>query len=119
MLRNAEDVCAEYALAAEAVREQTRIMRNNRCEEESKPEITANGYGAPAVESCLSQHWTIETDVRGSEHPMKDSGDMCDPCQIRLKAFEARKDAKRRLGAVKRSIESVGKRINRNSTATK
>jgi len=31
MKRTGDEVCVEYAIAADSVREQTRIMANNRC----------------------------------------------------------------------------------------
>jgi hypothetical protein len=108
--RSAEEVCVEYAIAAESVREQTRIMRNNRREEESKGERGAYGCVEGAQESCLSEHWSIEATPYG-ERPSRAFEDMCELCQIRLKAFETRRECKRRLGAAKRAVEAIGKRL--------
>jgi hypothetical protein len=43
--RTPEDVCIEYAIAVAAVRAQTRILRDNRCPDESIGERDeASGY---------------------------------------------------------------------------
>lgn len=109
--RTASEACIEYAIAAQAVREQTRIMGNNRCVEESAEEIehAAGRLVSPAVPSCLTQHWEIVVG-KYREEPALALEDMCEKCQIRLEAFEARKVAKKRLGAAKRSVEAIGKR---------
>lgn len=113
--RTAEEVCVEYAIAAESVREQTRIMRNNRCEGESKGEIGMSGYREGAEESCLNKHWTIVIVDAGhgnaAEKPSLAYDAMCDECKTRLQAFEDRREARKRLGAVKRAVEAAGKRL--------
>lgn len=112
--RTAEEACVEYAIAAESVREQTRVMRNNRCEGESKGEIGASGYREGAQDSCLNQHWTIVLEGSGDharEVPELDYEDMCDECKTRLHAFKDRRDARKRLGAAKRAVENAGKRL--------
>lgn len=105
------DVCVGYVIAVEAVREQTRIMRNNRCEEFSKGEIGMSGYREGAQDDCLSQYWSIVHDQQGREHPEREHDDMCDACIRRLQAFKDRREAKKLFGAAKRSVEAIGKRF--------
>lgn len=104
--------CMEYAIAVDAVRAQTRIMMANRCEEASKEERDSSSGRIVSAEvpSCMSRHWEIDITKYG-ERPMLAFEDMCEPCQVRLQAYEARKEAKKRLGAAKRSVEAVGKRL--------
>jgi hypothetical protein len=111
--RSAEEVCVEYAIAAESVREQTRIMRDNPCTEQSGGELDlASGYSNGAQESCMSRHWNVVTGPPPNyrEEPELTYDGMCEPCKIRLKAFDARRECKRRLGAAKRAVEAIGKR---------
>lgn len=112
--RTAEEVCIEYAISVEAVREQTRIMAANRCIEESAEEVehTTGRLVSPAVVSCLTRHWEIVV-TKYREEPALALEDMCDKCQTRLEAFEVRAAAKKRLGAAKRAVEAIGKRINK------
>lgn len=114
-LRTANDVTVEYAIAVECVREQTRIMAKNRCEGESKGEIGMSGYREGAEESCLNKHWSIVVvsggHGEGREVPGMAYDDMCDECKTRLQAFLDRREARKRLGAAKRAVETVGKRL--------
>jgi hypothetical protein len=109
--RTPEEVCIEYAIAAEAVRAQTWILRNFPCTEASRHYTHETGE-----EECLTQHWRTETyqsgDDRPTERPELAAEDMCENCQTRLRAFKDRREARKRLGSVKRSIETIGKRLN-------
>lgn len=109
--RTAEDVCVEYALAVKAVRNQTWIIRNWPCTEGNRKYTSETGE-----EPCLDKHFRIETyqagDDRPTERPEMAWEEMCENCQIRLKAIKNRRIARKLLGAVKRSIEVVGKRLN-------
>jgi hypothetical protein len=116
--RSAEEVCVEYAIAAASVREHSKILSLsvNQCDavtmfHESGAEFL-NGVSAP--DSCMTQHWQVETyaygDVEYRERPALAYDDMCDGCKVRLKAFEDRREARRRLGSAKRAVEAIGKR---------
>lgn len=110
--RTAEEVCIEYAIAVGAVREQTRIMAANRCPEQCGEERDPDSgrVVSAAQPSCLDLHWTLVCTPYG-ESPERAFEDMCDQCQIRLTAFDARREAKKRMGAVKRIVERVGNRL--------
>lgn len=114
-LRNPEQVCIAYAEASESVRIFTRTLNGNRCEGESKGEIGMSGYREGAEESCLSKHWSIVVVNAGHGNPKEEPGmayeDMCDACKTRLQAFNDRRQARKVLGAAKRAVEAVGKRL--------
>jgi hypothetical protein len=109
--RTAEDACIDYAIAAEYVRSQTQILRDFPCSEASRQYTHETGE-----EECLTQHWRTETYQAGDDRPMERpelaAEDMCENCQARLKAYGERRNGRKRLGAIKRSIEAIGKRLN-------
>jgi len=118
--RTPEDVCIEYAIAVMAIRAQTCILASFPCGEGYTRAIDisvdeTDGYFEPPDESCMDKHFRIETyqagDDRPTERPELAAEDMCENCQKRLQAINDRKDARKRLGAIKRSIEVVGKRL--------
>jgi hypothetical protein len=87
--RTPEEVCIEYAGAVAAVRAQTRILRDNRCPDESAGERDeASGYMHGAQESCLQRHWNIETGPppNYTERPELAYDELCDACKVRLRA---------------------------------
>lgn len=113
--RTAPEACIEYALAVAAVREQTRILRDTKCEIEEAAERadwSENYPGSEGTPSCLDNYFHAPKGP-DAEFPRAQEfyEKMCAPCKVKLRAVENRKDAKRRLGAAKRSVESVGKRI--------
>jgi hypothetical protein len=60
----------------------------------------------------MSRHWNVVTGPAPNyrEYPEIAYEDMCDGCKVRLKAFEDRREARKRLGAAKRAVEAIGKR---------
>jgi hypothetical protein len=108
--RTAEEVCIAYAVAVERVRFHTRIMHNHPCTEGRRKNFNETGET-----ECLDQHFAIEVYDGGhgnpKERPSLAEEDMCDNCRTRLQALNERKDARKRLGAAKRSVEAVGKRL--------
>lgn len=126
--RTAEDACVEYALAAFHVRLSTTTIRQNPCEVvaercgeyDAALEVRPANSGLlvqPNMEDCLAMHWRIEIvpsgNGEGREVPALDYEDMCEACKVRLSAIEGRKTDRKRLGAAKRSVEAVGKRLNK------
>lgn len=112
--RTAEDVCIEYAIAVAAVREQTAIVHKHSCTEGNRQYTAETGE-----EECLDRHFRIEVYQAGDDRPMERpelaAEDMCENCQIRLKALDTRRGYRKRLGAAKRAVEIVGKRLNAGS----
>jgi hypothetical protein len=113
MRRTPEEVCVEYAIAAAAVREYHGVMKNNFCQ----VVYDENGIGRPGFrgdgEDCLSQYWArIQTDNGTISAPEIEYDEMCDNCKKREQAYRDRGEARKRLGAAKRSVEAVGKRLN-------
>lgn len=121
--RTAEEVCIEYASANASVSRLTATMNANPCEAlkerlqeygaaiESRPGI-AEFLSIPSSDTCLNRHWRIELrDNYGREEPEIPYDEMCDACKVRSEAVQARKEARSRLGAAKRSIGAIGKRL--------
>lgn len=101
------EACIGYAIAAEAVREQTRIMRSHQCTEGSRRDTHETGE----VE-CLDTFFAAPKGPDGEFPRYQEFHDaMCDNCKARLDALNLRRDARRRLGIAKRSVEAVGKRL--------
>jgi len=121
-----EMACMNYAYAVLAVRTQTRIMRENPCEITSsiEAEYRAALESRPSNagilvhpegqrEDCIALHWQVDTGpaLNFVETPHMAFEDMCASCMVRYQAIMQRKEARKRLGAAKRSIEVVGKRL--------
>lgn len=106
--RTAEDVCVEYAIAVAAVREQTRIMAAHRCTEGSRKNFNETGET-----ECLDDFFAAPKGPDGEFPRYREFHDrMCDNCKRRLQALDDRRQARIRLGAAKRAVEAVGKRLN-------
>jgi hypothetical protein len=97
MKRTAEEVCIEYARAAEAVREQTRIILNNRCTVADSP--SERSY----TEGTMTPCW--------QDIGLEDREDWCEECVAKDAAKTLRAQLRKRLRAAKRSVEAVGKRL--------
>lgn len=119
--RSPENACVEYAIAVAEVRRCNAVMsaEQNLCDvislfRESGAE-QLNGTHSPS--SCLDDLFERHDPEMESRECFEESQaelreTMCDGCKERLAAVEARKDARKRLGAAKRSVEAVGKRMN-------
>jgi hypothetical protein len=112
--RTPEDVCIEYAIAAEAVRKYTRLMRANPCTEASEGEFITGAPGLGGfVSDCLSEFFAAPKGPGGEFPRYKEFHDlMCDGCKARLDAINLRSAARVHLGAAKRRVEAIGKRLN-------
>jgi len=113
MKRSPEDVCRDYARAVEAVRIYTRVIRENPCTEASEGEFIdgAPGLGGFAPD-CLSEFFSAPKGPDGEFPRYREFHDMmCDACKARLDAINLRRAARIHLGAAKRSVEAIGKRL--------
>lgn len=98
MRKSPEDACVEYAIAAELVRVYTRIIRANRCTVADSP--SERSFTEGSMTPCHSDVGI-------------DADEWCEACLKSHDAVAARRLARKRLGAAKRSVEAVGKRLNR------
>ena len=89
-----EEVCSKYAIAVAEVRRLGYLIGNNQC-----GRLVEGDYG---VKSCIARYWYC-----GYAYE-----DICPHCQIALSAIKDRRLWRAKLGAAKRSIEIVGKRLN-------
>lgn len=115
--KSAEEVCIEYAIAAVAVRDITRKITPGECAllvaEEAIPWHMRDEK--PAV-PCISKLLSLKPEVGHNygaylEESQEIEDEMCERCQESLKAVRDRKLLRKRLGAAKRSVEAVGKRL--------
>jgi len=116
MKRTAEDVCIEYALAAEAVREHKRYLndRSNFCEgyepaEEEDYATNYPGYRGTSRNSCLEEYDALEEVDKGAFI----DNEMCSKCKVRLNVRFLLWLRKKDMQSAKRSVEAVGKRLNK------
>jgi hypothetical protein len=111
-VRTAEEACIEYAIASADVRAQSRILRAFPCDEANNRHWNETGE-----QECLTQYWTTtRSDTGPIPDPQIDYDNMCDNCKKREQAYRDRAQGRKRLGAAKRSIEAVGKRLNKEAT---
>lgn len=108
-----EDACVEYAIAVAEARRCQESMKHYLCQ----VVYDEAGLGRPGYrgdgEECLSLHWQRTQTDNGFIHtPEIEYDAMCDNCKRREQAYRDRCEARQRLGAAKRSVEAVGKRLN-------
>lgn len=113
--RTAEEVCIAYAQAAQVVRELTKKIAPTEC-----AFLAANdAYTVP----CISQLFSVTHEADGYGGDLYEGkcedieAEMCDRCLESLKAVRDRKKARIRLGAAKRAVEAIGKRLDMAVTA--
>jgi len=111
--KTAEDACISYATAREAVLRYTRLMRENPCTEASEGEFIDGAPGPGGfVPDCLSEFFGAPKGPDGEFPRYFEFHDaMCDACKARLDAINLRHAARVHLGAAKRSVEAIGKRL--------
>jgi hypothetical protein len=96
-------LCRQFYVLTAAIREQTQIMRENRCPGES-----SGDYITPPEESCLRNYFTA---VQTGEFV----GDCltavseCPECSAVLSAIKKRRELKTALNGLKRQIFNAGK----------
>lgn len=118
--RTAEEVCVEYAIAVADVRRISKKFGENPCALIEK--WYERNQSTPKPDDCLDVYfaeWDREHENYDSyaEARAAAKDTMCGCCCRRLQAIEDRKEARKRLGAAKRSVEAVGKRLNKAVTA--
>lgn len=116
--RTAEEVCIAYARIAAEIRALSAKIVPSECTKmatsESHPSWT--GPSTPIV-ACLNQLFSVthEADGYGGDLYQGKSeeveSEMCERCLESLKAVRDRKEARKRLGAAKRAVEAIGKRL--------
>lgn len=119
MKRTPEDVCIEYALAVAAVRELTRKIIPGECTTMATAdalEFWQPGYKEERTEPCISQLFSLKpSGSYDREAYLEMAYDleeaMCERCKESLQAVRERKALRKRLGAAKRSVETVGKKL--------
>lgn len=115
-LRTPEQVCIAYAEAVAEVRRLTDIIRPSECTTMASSELCA-GWPGPStpIDPCIVTLFNIkrdgETEESYQESIAEADDNLCDRCRESLNAVEDRKEFRRRLGAAKRAVEAVGKRL--------
>lgn len=107
--RTPEQVCIEYAIANNEVRRISKAIGSYQCLVEA--EFCAGPQFGDIPDTCLKQFYT--THVEGYEtFPDMEEEEMCEACKSKHALVMERKDARKRLGAAKRSVQAMGKRLN-------
>ena len=106
--RTAEEVCIEYHLAAAEIRRISAVIKAQVCQRDRdyQEALKTNPRADFPKQPCLSEYFAL---------PRMDDGDFegfCEYCQIAYDAVQERKRARQRLGAAKRAVGAVGKRLN-------
>jgi hypothetical protein len=111
--RTAEEVCIAYAQAVAEVRRFAGEMKKYPCEVVF--DWCESSQETPNPEDCLDEYFRVETYQAGDDRPTERRAiaidEVCPNCQERLRTINDRKDARKRLGAAKRAVEAVGKRL--------
>jgi hypothetical protein len=116
--RTAEEVCIEYHLAAAEIQRISAVIKAQVCQRDRDFEATRDSRPSNYIDQkppCLTEYFTLPRleDDHGNLH--LDDGDFegfCEYCQIAYDAVQERKRARPRLGAAKRAVGAVGKRLN-------
>ena len=115
--RTAEEVCIEYHLAAAEIRRISAVIKAQVCQRDRdyQEALKTNPRADFPKQPCLSEYFALPRieDEHGNLH--MDDGDFegfCEYCQIAYDAVQERKRARLRLGAAKRAVGAVGKRLN-------
>jgi hypothetical protein len=116
--RTPEEVCTAYAKAVAEVRRLTNIISPGECTKMASSEFQA-GWPGPStpIEPCISQLFSLKPSPGEDNDYYREEADeieseMCDRCVESLKAVRERKEARKFLGAAKRAVEAIGKRLN-------
>lgn len=119
--RIAAEVCIDYADIVGRMRELASKIEPDRCERLALSEFRPGwpGYSTPS-DPCISILFTPQDKENESrddyiERQSEYEGEMCDRCLESLKAIRDRKALRPRLGAIKRSLEGIGKREAKNA----
>jgi len=114
--RTADEVCIEYHLAAAEIRRISAVIKAQVCQRDRDYEeaMKTNPHPGFSKQPCLSEYFALPRieDEHGNLH--MDDGDFegfCEYCQIAYDAVQERKRARPRLGAAKRAVGAVGKRL--------
>ena len=113
--RTAEEVCIEYHLAAAEIRRISAVIKAQVCQrDQDYEEALKTNPALDRLQPCLSEYFALPRieDEHGNLH--MDDGDFegfCEYCQIAYDAVQERKRARPRLGAAKRAVGAVGKRL--------
>lgn len=123
-LRTPEEVCVEYAEAVADVRRLTKKIGTCEClrsaEWNKKWErwsyaMVDNAMPVdPQPTTCLYDLWHLPQGPEGEvsdEYVREAMAEMCSPCSEAYEYIQTRKKARSRVGAAKRSVEAIGKRV--------
>lgn len=127
MKRTPEEVCIAYAEAVAEVRRLTakigtcECLRvkgwHDRCEEYwriygDSPEADVFREENPAT--CLFDYFHAPVGPEGDVHPATAKelmANLCSPCSEAYEYIQTRKSARQAVGAAKRAVEAIGKRL--------
>lgn len=123
MSKRAEEACIAYSIAAKEVRELTKKIYPGECTRLVTCDVLPWSVRPDdTVVPCISKLFSVthESDGCGGDMYQEKSDEieceMCERCLESLKAVRDRKVARKRLGAAKRSVDAIGKRLNREDT---
>jgi hypothetical protein len=112
--RTAEEVCIEYHLAAAEIRAISAKIEVWGC---TSPDVVDPNK---RIEPCVCRLFKIkpEWDLYGQNWNEAEEfeSEMCDHCTEALRLIRERRALKARLGAAKRAVGAVGKRLNAEKT---
>lgn len=107
--RSAEDVCIEYAISVGENRRITKAIGMCICHR-----ITDETHPGKGI--CLKELWDMVPDRRGEGNCWPEDVEeaiaaLCMACAEARRLVGDRKVVRKRLGAAKRAVEAVGKRV--------
>lgn len=107
--RSANDVCIEYAIAVAEVRRLTKALGTSICKRVIDEDFSREG-------TCLKNLWEMVPERNGEGNCSHEDfaeavAELCTACAEARRLIDERRDARKRLGAAKRSVEAIGKRV--------
>lgn len=115
--RTAEEVCIAYARAAQVIRELTAKIKPWECTKYVQGGVNIYKLGATEpIDVCLQRLFEKRDEENESRDDYENAqeeieADMCARCLESLRAVRDRKKARVLLGAAKRAVEAIGKRL--------
>lgn len=114
--RTAEQACVDYSIASGAVRRYTSNIRKALCIRMSDtcPDGDWGSGTGPDIKTCLDEFFHAPKGPDGEFPRYREFHEkMCSGCKTRLDLINLRSAARVHLGACKRSVVAIGKRLHK------
>jgi hypothetical protein len=114
----AEDACVAYAIAHAEDKRLTKIIGASECARLAQWTVDMMSYKSefpPQPNNCIADYWSFH--LEGCAESYREVRNLtydecCSACKVVLDTIKKRKGWRAKLGAAKRSILAIGRRLN-------